>query len=71
MEGFMGELSVLLNKYSKENTSNTPDFILAEYMISCLEAFNVASNRRGRWYGEEKIQNERDWKIWTTIKTQR
>lgn len=45
------ELAALLNKYSAENESNTPDFILARYMMSCLDAFEVALNGRARWYG--------------------
>jgi len=45
------QLSELLNKHCAENTSNTPDFILAQYMIDCLEAFEKASLAREKWYG--------------------
>lgn len=38
------ELSALLNKHSAENESNTPDFILARYLMTCLNAFNTANN---------------------------
>jgi len=41
---FLRELTELINKYSKENDSNTPDYILAEYMINALNAFNIAKN---------------------------
>lgn len=44
-------LSGLLNEYSMENNSDTPDFILAEYMLNCLTAFNLATHRREQWYG--------------------
>jgi hypothetical protein len=44
-------LASLLNSYSAENGSNTPDFILAEYMLSCLRAFERASRDREAWYG--------------------
>ena len=47
---FENELTSLLNRYSMENGSNTPDFILAEYLKNCLLAFNSASNRRETWY---------------------
>ena len=40
-----------LNSESAENESNTPDFILAQYLISCLEAFGTAIIRRDEWYG--------------------
>ena len=45
------KLEALLNSHSRENESNTPDFILAEYMMMCLEAFEQASVRREDWYG--------------------
>jgi len=34
------ELADVLNRNSAENASNTPDFILAKYLIFCLNAFN-------------------------------
>ena len=48
---FEQELKHLLNKYSMESDSNTPDFILAEYMHACLVSFNVATRAREHWYG--------------------
>jgi len=43
---FFSELSELLNRYSKENDSNTPDCVLAQYLGDCLRAFNLAVNTR-------------------------
>lgn len=45
------ELTSLLNRHSCENTSNTPDFILAQYLIGCLGAFECAITQREGWYG--------------------
>ena len=45
------EIEHLINRYSRENNSNTPDFILAEYLMTCLEAFEKASKVRENWYG--------------------
>ncbi len=42
-ETFLKRLEKLINEYSKENESNTPDFILAEYMNDCLNTFTKAS----------------------------
>jgi len=50
MTTFMQELENLINRYSKENGSNTPDFILAEYLNNCLEAFDKAVVNRQEWY---------------------
>lgn len=43
---FAKELEILINKHSLENDSNTPDFLLAEYLCSCLDAFNLATKKR-------------------------
>jgi hypothetical protein len=45
------ELETLLNRYSRENVSDTPDFILAKFMMSCLKAFEQASIER-EFYNE-------------------
>lgn len=52
-EGFEKELQHLINRYSMENGSDTPDFILAAYLVKCLEAFNATSRHREKWYGKE------------------
>jgi hypothetical protein len=41
-----------INSVSAENDSNTPDFILAEYLVHCLEGFAIASVNREDWYGK-------------------
>lgn len=48
---FEQELVSLINRYSKENESNTPDFVLGEYLGFCLRAFNLATRCRDNWYG--------------------
>lgn len=48
---FEKELQHLLNRFSKENGSNTPDFILAEYLNNCLITYNKALQKRETWYG--------------------
>jgi uncharacterized coiled-coil protein SlyX len=51
---FYDELVSLINKHSKENGSNTPDFILAMYLEDCLKAFDRALTARTKWwYGPE------------------
>ena len=48
---FPAKLEELINCYSIENGSNTPDFILAEYLRGCLENFDMCVRRREEWYG--------------------
>lgn len=42
-----------VNSHSAENGSDTPDFILAEFLMSCLAAFDAATNSREAWYGRK------------------
>ena len=53
MPSFEAELRELINRHSVENHSNTPDFILAQYLVSCLAAFNTATQQRETWYGRD------------------
>ena len=53
---FMQELERLINKHSQENGSNTPDFILANYLKNCLGAFNDAVESRELWYGRKPAE---------------
>ena len=48
---FQKELEQLINKHSMEEGSNTPDFILAQFLHQCLVAFNEGVRRREEWYG--------------------
>ena len=49
---FLKDLEDLINLYSQEDGSNTPDFILANYLARCLEAFDMATRERETWYGQ-------------------
>ncbi len=53
MKAFKKEIESVINRYSKENGSNTPDFILAEYLLNCLKNFDTATNLRENWYGHK------------------
>lgn len=45
------ELTALLNQHSRENESNTPDFLLADYLMRCLQTWEAVTRRRDEWYG--------------------
>lgn len=49
--GFLNQLQHLINRYSLENDSNTPDFILAQYLVRCLDNFSLTTGERERWWG--------------------
>jgi hypothetical protein len=49
-DNFRKELTVLINKHNLELGSDTPDFILADYLVDCLKVFDSAVNARTRYY---------------------
>ena len=49
---FVKSIKNAINANSKENGSDTPDFILANYMADCLRAFDKCSRAREKWYGK-------------------
>jgi hypothetical protein len=55
---FERELRQLINRHSAENASRTPDFVLANYLLRCMEAFALAVHARDSWYG---------FKPWTAL----
>jgi len=54
---FQESLERLVNRFSVENESNTPDFILAEYIRGCLDSWNAAVKSRDAWYGFKPWQH--------------
>ena len=60
---FKSELECLLNRYSKENDSNTPDFLLSEYLIDCLEVYNKALKNRDKWFNIDVWERNQTDKI--------
>jgi hypothetical protein len=47
---FRDDLIAVLNRHSQENGSDTPDYILAEFICACLCAFDDGTNKRERHY---------------------
>ena len=48
---FREKLTDLINCESRENDSDTPDFILANYLADCLRAYDRALQAREQFYG--------------------
>lgn len=45
-------LSDILNRFSAENDSGTPDFILAGFLAGVLKSYNETIRLRAEWRGE-------------------
>lgn len=52
---FSDELRATLNRHCRESASNTPDYILAEFLLRCLDAFDFAVMTREGWYGQHHV----------------
>lgn len=52
------DIQSVINRHSAENASNTPDFILAQYLEGCLAAFDLAVQQRETWYGRDARPTE-------------
>lgn len=47
---FEQKLDGLINECSLEMESDTPSFILAQYIRGCLDAYNKTVHARDNWY---------------------
>jgi hypothetical protein len=47
------EFEETINRHCAENGSDTPDFILAEYLSGCLGIFDRTLRAREHWYGRK------------------
>lgn len=52
---FERELQQLINKYSIENDSNTPDWVLARLLCRTLDIFREIMINRDSWHGNNSI----------------
>jgi hypothetical protein len=44
------DLRDVINKHSRDNASDTPDFALAMYLAGCLSAYEEAIQQRNKWH---------------------
>ena len=47
----VADLAHVLNVHCLDNETNTPDFILAEYLVDCIVAYNAIKVRNDEWHG--------------------
>lgn len=56
-EQFKEDLRFIINKNGMDSEANTPDFVLADYLMDCFSAFRVAAERRDIWRLPETTAN--------------
>lgn len=52
-KAFHAELTTLLNKHNVDTHTNTPDFILAQYLMASLSALSLTIFSREAWSHKE------------------
>lgn len=70
IKDFNWELKTLLNRVSRENRSDTPDFLLANFLEESLKTFEGTVKHRDHWYGfdpfkrfEYKVERDQEGRI--------
>lgn len=58
MDGFRNELTKLLNNYGWDNACETPDKILADYIVSCLENYCATTAKNRAWHSVWKREQK-------------
>lgn len=54
------ELGMILNRHSAENRSGTPDFVLAQYLLNCLHAYDQAVVDRESWRSRRHKRGQKE-----------
>lgn len=50
------DFASVINKHSDEQHSDTPDYVLAEFLVDCLKAFHESTNQRRMHYGDGMVE---------------
>lgn len=55
---FLRDLIAVIDKHGKEKESNTPDYVLAEYLDACLKNFNETIVESRKWHESQSRRKE-------------
>jgi len=55
MSDFKKAMTDIINMHCMENGSDTPDYILAQYLLGCLVNFDTATMARDKWHGHSGL----------------
>ena len=46
------DIEVLMNQYNIDTMTDTPDFILASYLMTCLRNYMITKTDTEEWFGK-------------------
>lgn len=52
MKDLEKDIEVLMNQYNVDTLTDTPDFILASYLMTCLRNYMVTKIDAEEWFGK-------------------
>lgn len=52
MKDLEKDIEVLMNQYNVDTMTDTPDFILASYVMTCLRNYMVTKTDTEAWFGK-------------------
>lgn len=52
-EEIIRDLALVINRHNLERLSNTPDFVIAEYLFHCIMNHADSINARNAYYGRD------------------
>ena len=55
--GLRDDLRDAINRNSAENASDTPDWLLAGFLMECLDAFDRTLQQREKYYGRGMLRD--------------
>ena len=54
------DLAEVMNRHGLDSNTNTPDYILADYLFGCLAAFSCSTKCRDIWFGGTDRQEQKE-----------
>lgn len=65
---FYKDFENLLNRHGKDNETHTPDYLLTDYLIGCLDNYKITIDKNITWHSDwenkdivEKYKNALKW----------
>lgn len=58
LEAFRLELEILISRFSLENEGNIPDYMIADYLVSCFETLSKTVKAQNNWFGFKPFEGK-------------
>jgi hypothetical protein len=59
-KGFQTDLARLLDNYSLGADSDSPNYVLAQYLTGCLDVFNMTMYEYKNWHSSDVLETPKE-----------